>query len=90
MVRVRLAYRRDPEPCPRRCVIVGTADRDVFLRRDKNPRRFVPILLTGGKVYKVIRYMEGYRDRLWAEAIELYGKGVPPRLPDELKLVAHQ
>ena len=86
---VRLAYRRDPEPCPRRCVLVGTADRSHFLRRDKNPRRFVPIVLTGGKVYKVIRYMNGNRDRLWAEAIELYSKGIPPRLPDELKQVAH-
>ena len=85
---VRLAYRRDPEPCPRRCVMVGTADRDVFLRRDKNPRRFVPIVLADGKAYKVIRYMEAHRDRLWSEAIELYGKGVPPRLPDELKLEA--
>ena len=86
---VRLAYRRDPEPCPRRCVLVGTADRSKFLRPDKNPRRFVPIGLDGGKVYKVIRYMESHRDRLWAEAIELYTKGVPPRLPDELKLIAH-
>ena len=86
---VRLAYRRDPEPCPRRCVLVGTADRARFLRKDKNPRRFVPIVLDSGKVYKVHRYMDTYRDRLWAEAVEMYGKGVPPRLPDELKLVAH-
>ena len=87
---VRLAYRRDPEPCPRRCVLVGTADRDKFLRQDKNPRRFVPIVLTGGKAYKVFRYMDTYRDRLWAEAKDLYASGVVPRLPDELKGVAHQ
>ena len=86
---VRLAYRRDPEPCPRRCVLVGTADRDRFLRKDKNPRRFVPIQLTGGKAYVVRRYMDTYRDRLWAEAKELYSKGIPPRLPDGLKQVAH-
>ena len=46
---VRLAYRRDPEDTPRRCVIVGTADRDRFLPHDKNPRRFVPITLSGGR-----------------------------------------
>ena len=86
---VRLAYRRDPEPCPRRCVLVGTADRDKFLRKDKNPRRFVPIVLTGGKPYMVHRYMNTHRDRLWGEAIELYHKGIQPRLPDELKLSAH-
>ena len=85
---VRLAYRRDPEPSPRRCVLVGTADRDKFLRPDGNPRRFVPVLLTGGKAYKVIRYMERYRDRLWGEAKSDYTKGISPRLPDELKALA--
>ena len=87
---VRLAYRRDPEPCPRRCVLVGTSDKARFLRRDKNPRRFVPVMLDGGKAYKVFRYMNGNRDRLWSEAIDLYSKGVPPRLPEELKGVAHE
>ena len=87
---VRLAYRRDPEPCPRRCVLVGTADRDQFLRPDKNPRRFVPILLNTGKAYRVFRYMNRYRDRLWAEAKEHYVKGLSPRLPDELKGKAHK
>ena len=86
---VRLAYRRDPEPSPRRCVLVGTADRSQFLRPDKNPRRFVPILLQTGKAFKVIRYMDRYRDRLWAEAKEHYAKGLSPRLPDELKELAH-
>ena len=86
---VRLAYRRDPEPSPRRCVLVGTADREKFLRPDGNPRRFVPVVLTGGKAYKVIRFMGQYRDRLWSEAKELYLKGQHPRLPDELKQLAH-
>ena len=86
---VRLAYRRDPEPSPRRCVLVGTANRDRFLRPDGNPRRFVPVRLTGGKAFKVIRFMETYRDRLWSEAKELYLKGQHPRLPDELKALAH-
>ena len=87
---VRMAYRRDPEPSPRRCVIVGTADRAHFLQRDKNPRRFVPVVLTGGSVGKVIKYMASNRDRLWSEAKDQYTKGVPPRLPDELKIVAYQ
>ena len=86
---VRLAYRRDAEPSPRRCVLVGTADRDHFLRWDNNPRRFVPIVMDGGKAYKVYRYMDRYRDRLWAEAKSDYVKGNHPRLPDELKPLAH-
>ena len=66
---VRLAYRRDPEPCPRRCVLVGTADRAKFLRHDKNPRRFVPIVLESGKVYKVHRYMD-----TWIPTVTGYGQ----------------
>ena len=66
---VRLSYRRDPEPCPRRCVLVGTADRDKFLRKDKNPRRFVPVVLDSGKVYKVHRYMD-----TWIHTVTGYGQ----------------
>ena len=57
---IRLAYRHDPEPMPRRCVLVGTADRAKFLAPDTNPRRrFVPIMLDGGKAWKV-RKIHGY------------------------------
>ena len=70
-------------------MLVGTADRDHFLRWDNNPRRFVPIVMDGGKAYKVYRYMDRYRDRLWAEAKSDYVKGNHPRLPDELKPLAH-
>ena len=82
---VRLSYRRDPEPRPRRCVMVGTADRERFLAPDPNPRRFVPVVLDSGKAYKVYRYMTRNRDRLWAEAVDLYRRGVPARLPDALR-----
>ena len=67
---VRLAYRRDPEDSPRRCVLMGTADRGQFLARDPNPRRFVPIVLSGGRAAGVYR-MERNRDRVWGETKEL-------------------
>ena len=38
----------------------------------------------------VIKYMASNRDRLWSEAKDQYTKGVAPRLPDELKIVAYQ
>lgn len=82
---VRLTWRRDPEPTPRRCVVVGTTDKTKFLPQDNNPRRFVPIRVGDGKAVKVYRFMEKHRNQLWAEAMEMYAKGTPARLPDNLK-----
>ena len=43
---IRLAFRRDPEPAPRRCIIVGTSNRlDVLPNDPTGNRRFVPITL---------------------------------------------
>ena len=82
---VRLAYRRDPEPMPRRCIMVGTADRERFLPPNNNHRRFVPIVLGPGYARKVRRYMAKNRERLWGEAVAMYRKGEPAHLPDHLK-----
>ena len=81
----RLAYRHNPEPMPRRCIIVGTADRPDPLPDDPNLRRFVPITLTGGNAARVMEFMDKCRDQLWAEGLYLYERGQDARLPDELK-----
>ena len=81
----RLAYRHNPEPMPRRCIIVGTADRPDPLPDDPNLRRFVPITLTGGNAARVMEFMDECRDQLWAEGLYLYKRGQDARLPDELK-----
>ena len=82
---IRLAYRRDPEPMPRRCILMGTADKARFLPPDNNHRRFVPIVLGKGHARKVRRYMAKNRDRLWAEAVSMYRKGRMAHLPERLK-----
>ena len=85
---IRLAYRRDPEPTPRRFVIVGTSHRPTFLPNDDNLRRFVPVYLRAGSFNSaegVRSYLDHRRDQLWAEAIHLYHRGVEARLPDSLK-----
>ena len=87
---VRLSYRRDPEPSPRRCIMVGTADRDRFLPRDNNLRRFVPIVLDPGDARKVRRYMDKNRERLWGEAVALYRLKEPAYLPERLKARAQE
>ena len=86
---VRRAYRRDPEPSPRRCVIVGTADREQPLPNDSNLRRFVPIYLNSAgnqtMAADVRAILNDEREQLWAEALAMYRDGQEARLPDELK-----
>ena len=82
---VRLAYRKDPELLLRRCVIIGTADRNEPLPNDQNLRRFVPIYLDAGKPALIREYLEGNRTQIWAEALYLYRQGVEARLPEHLK-----
>ena len=81
----RLAYRRNPEPLPRRAILVGTADHGEPLPNDPNLRRFVPVRLAGGDPARVRAYLDKHREQLWAEARSLYHKGREARLPDHLK-----
>ena len=81
----RLVYKHNTEPLPRRCIMVGTADTKAFLPLDNNHRRFVPIGLGEGKARKVRTYMAKNRERLWAEAMELYRQGELAHLPERLK-----
>ena len=85
---VRLAYRRNPEPSPRRCVIVGTTNvADPLPNDPTGNRRFVVLRLKGGDVSHLVGYLEGNRKQLWAEAVALYGQGVEAWLPTELAQV---
>ena len=84
----RLVYKRNTEPLPRRCIMVGTADKEVFLPIDNNHRRFVPIVLGNGRARKVRTYMAKNRERLWGEAMAMYHKGMTAHLPERLKAQA--
>ena len=85
---VRLAYRRNPEPSPRRCVIIGTTNvADPLPNDPSGNRRFVVIRLKSGDVRHVVQYLEGNREQLWAEAVALYRQGVEAWLPRELARV---
>ena len=81
---VRLSFRRNPEPTPRRVIIVGTADRYDSLPNDPSGnRRFVPITLNAA-TQAVEDFMAEHRDQLWAEAICRHAAGVNPRMPRTL------
>ena len=81
---VRLAFRRNPEPTPRRCVIIGTTNRlDALPNDPSGNRRFVPITLKPA-TQAVEDYLAEHRDQLWAEALVRHTAKVDPRLPRTL------
>ena len=82
---IRLAYRRNPESMPRRCIIVGTADHAHALPNTANLRRFVPVVITAGNPGAAVKFLDTNRSQLWAEALAMYTKGVQAWLPHELQ-----
>ena len=87
---VRLVYAHNTEPLPRRCIMMGPADKSQFLPPDENHRRFVPILLGRGDARKVRTYLDKNRERLWIEAVGLYRNKQRAHLPDNLKELAEK
>ena len=92
---VRMAYRRNPEPLLRRCVIVGTSNETRPLPNDPTGlRRFVPVRLVHG--CDVLAYLRPIRRQLWAEAVVgFYGFGgehtrLPRGLIPDQQVVAEQ
>jgi len=74
---IRLAYRRNPEPLPRRCVIIGTADREDCLPNDPaGLRRFVPVTLRHG--CDVEAHLGEVRGQLWAEGVHWWKSTANP------------
>ena len=87
--KIRLAYRRNAQIFPRRCIVVGTADQDDVLPNDPNLRRFVVVVLgqsgtQAETLERVRRYLDRHRSQLWAEALARYEASVTTHLPHEL------
>ena len=80
---VRLSYARRPATMLRRCIIVGTADRDACLPNDPaGLRRFLPVQCLQGT--DVESYLDDVREQLWAEGLHRYREDPDVRLPREL------
>ena len=74
---VRLSYRRNPEPMPRRAIIVGTANSDPLPNDPTGNRRFVSIPIEakagrGNNAECVRAYLDATREQLWSEALWCY------------------
>lgn len=85
----RMPYARETMAYPRRCVIWGTTNDEVFLRRQEGNRRFL-IVRSEDKV-DFGAMTEDYIDQLWAEAVHLYRSGEPLWLSEtETELAAEE
>ena len=85
---VRLAYRKDVESLPRRCIVVGTTnDVDCLPNDPSGNRRLVAIQFERGNASEVREYLSKYRLQLWREALHIYRQnGIEAKayLPAEL------
>ena len=82
---VRLAYRTNPEPMPRRAVLVGTSNPGEVLPNDPSGlRRFVMVKLHSGNPGFLRDYLAANRSQMWAEALALHTQGAEARLPEHL------
>lgn len=69
----RMPYDREAQAHPRRCVIWGTTNDEVFLRRQEGNRRFLIVRCV--ERLDFARMTDEYVDQVWAEAVHLYRQG---------------
>ena len=78
---VRMAYRRNPEAMPRRCIIVGTSNNPECLPNDASGnRRFVPINLRDGDPETLTEYLNDNRTQIMGRSALHVGCGGTPSL----------
>lgn len=69
----RAPYERQVADHPRRCVIWGSTNDDVFLRRQQGNRRFLIVKCENKVDFDALT--DDYVDQVWAEAYHLWQKG---------------
>jgi predicted P-loop ATPase len=78
--RYRPPYSRNVIESPRQAVIIGTSNRDDYLRDDTGNRRFWPVKCQ----FADVGWVADHRDQLWAEAVAYAEAGQPHWLPDDV------
>lgn len=86
----RPAYGRTSETFKRQCIFIGTTNDETFLRDQTGNRRFLPIDVKLDRRTKCP--IEGLKpdevSQIWAEAYQLYRKGLKPILSKEAETLA--
>lgn len=88
----RPAYGRVTRNFPRQCVFFGTTNKDEFLKDSTGGRRFLPVHVRANENTRRIFEADfpAYVDQLWAEAVDMYSRGVPTLLSAEAEVMAEQ
>lgn len=83
--RVRLAYRKNTETIGRRCIFVGTSNTDCLPNDPTGNRRFVVVKTIGNRAnFKVEKWLDENRNRLFSAALWEYENGQRANLPRNL------
>ena len=77
--RVRLAWGRNVQDYPRRCIFVATTNDSHYLRSQTGNRRFVPIKVGRIDIDAFVRDLP----QMWGEAAHWEAKGAPIELPPD-------
>lgn len=77
----RMPYEREAQVQKRHCVIWGTTNDPVFLRRQEGNRRF--LIVHCAEKLDFDRMTDAYVDQVWAEALHLYRAGESLFLTEE-------
>ena len=87
---IRLAYRRNPEVAPRRCVFFGTVNDDgtgVLPDDATGNRRWAVVSVLGQGVHWDELMADGEREQHWAEALHRVRAGETAAFPSKLRTV---
>jgi predicted P-loop ATPase len=71
--RYRPPYGRTAMDVPRQCIFIGTTNETEYLKDPTGGRRFWPVRCSQAKAD--IKWVEVFRDQLWAEAVAAYRRG---------------
>lgn len=82
----RAPYDARPTAYPRHCVIWGSTNDEVFLRRQEGNRRFLIVRCEDKVDFQ--KLTDDYVDQVWAEAVHLYREGELLYLDDEQSITA--
>jgi putative DNA primase/helicase len=82
----RAPYDARPTAYPRHCVIWGSTNDEVFLRRQEGNRRFLIVRCEDKVDFTLLT--DDYVDQVWAEAVHLYRQGELLYLDDDQSLAA--
>lgn len=73
----RKPYAVNAEDYPRRCIFIGTTNKEQFLTDKTGNRRFYPVQCRsdGNTIHKEKKMIASYIEQCWAQALSLYEKG---------------